>query len=231
MTVYGIVGLVDDMRTTTVHRPPAAGNGKTCLMTHILHEEFQQKERLVVANYHLRYKGGSFSGPSWAKYMTSQEIFDHWFDEELQDAIIGLVELQSIFNSAGRSSKVITYLEKCLQQRRHLGYDIVWDSQRWGSVDKRIRDFTDELFYPIKWHCEYNAGARCWTPTHPCNTDNCQEQHQIAVHRELPEPETLEEKIKPLYFLNSWVVGELYDTRERFTDVVKWSSKWDNGVF
>jgi hypothetical protein len=226
MTVYGIVGLVDDTRTTTGQRPPSAGNGKTCLMTHILNQEFLRKDRLVIANYHLRFKGGSFAGPSWARYMPTQEIFDNWFNDDLEGAIIAITELQSIFNSAGRSAKVITYLEKCLNQRRKSDYDLIWDSQRWGSVDKRIRDVTDELFYPVKWHTEYNPDIGIWIPTHPCSIDNCQERHQIAVHREFPA-EYLDDRIIPLYFINTWEIGELYNTKEKMRDVLKWSPKWE----
>lgn len=231
MTVYGVVGILDDARSTAMQRPPSAGNGKTCLLTHILYQEFIRKDRLVIANFHLRHKGGSFeSGPSWALYKSSQEIFDNWFCEEWNGAIIAITELQSLLNSAGRSAKVITYLEKCLNQRRKKGFDLIWDSQRWGSVDKRIREITDEVYQPVKWHTRFNPEVQCWVPTQPCYTDNCSEKHQIAVHRELPEPEFLEDKIKPLFFLNSWEIGELYDTREIMRDVLKWSPKWDEAT-
>jgi hypothetical protein len=227
MTVFGIVGLIDDTIITDQQRSSSAGNGKTLLMTHILRQEFFKRNRLVIANYHLKYQGMDFTGPSWAKYMTAQEIFDHWFDPELQGAIIGITELQSILNSAGRSAKVITYIEKCLNQRRKQGFDLIWDSQRWGSVDKRIRVATNELYYPIKWHTKYHPVIKCWIPTEPCHIDNCKERHQIAVHRELPEPKTLEEKIKPLYFLNTWEVGQFYNTHEMMRDTLKWTPAWD----
>lgn len=226
MTVYGIVGLVEDVRSCDQDRPPSAGNGKTNLMTHILYQEFIIKQRLIITNFHTRFQGGSFAGPSWARYMTSQEIFDHWFDEELENAIIAFTELQSLLNSAGRSSKVITYIEKCLNQRRKSGYDIIWDSQRWGSVDRRIRDVTDELYFPVKWHCRFDAKANSWLPTHPCNKDICGEKHLIAVHKEFPA-ETIEDRIKPLYFLKSWEIGQLYNTKEKMQDTLKWSASWD----
>ena len=227
--IVGVVGMVDDIRYRDMMRPPSAGNGKTCLLAHILYQEFVEKERLVIANFHLKYKGMPATGPSWALYRTSQEIFDNWFCEEWEGAIIAITELQSLINSAGRSAKVITYLEKCLNQRRKSGYDLLWDSQRWGSVDKRIREATDELYQPVKWHTRFNPQINCYVPTQPCFKDNCNERHQIAVHRELPEPLTIEEKIKPLYFLNSWEIGELYDTKEKMMDVLQWSPKWDEG--
>jgi hypothetical protein len=225
--IYGIVGIVDDFRFSQIQRPSSAGNGKTNLLTHILHKEFVWKDRHVIANYHLKYKGGSYAGPSWAKYMTSQEIFNRWFDEDIEGSVIGITELQSLMNSAGRSPKMITFLEKCLNQRRKSDYDLVWDSQRWGSVDKRIRDNTDELYQPMKWHTILDKDTGWWIPTYPCPKDNCTERHLISVHRELPEPDTLEEKIRPLYFLKSWEIGELYNTKEKMRDTLIYNPAWE----
>lgn len=225
--IYGIVGMVDDFRLSTIQRPSSAGNGKTCLLTHILYREFLEKGRNVIANFHLKYKGGSFAGPSWATYMSSQEIFDHWFDDNLEGSVIGITELQSLLNSAGRSSKMITYLEKCLNQRRKSDYDLVWDSQRWGSVDKRIRDNTDELYRPMKWHTAFNPHVQKWQPTELCPKDRCDEKHQISVYRELPEPATQEERDRPLYFLNTWEIGELYNTREKMRDTLTYNPEWE----
>lgn len=227
MTVYGIVGMLDDIRDVRFERPASAGNGKTQLLTHFLYQEFVHKDRPVIANYHLYYKGGKKTGQSWATYMSSQEIFDRWFDDDLEGSVIGITELQSLLNSAGRQAKMITYLEKCLNQRRKSDYDLIWDSQRWGSVDKRIRDVTDELYQPMKWHCIFDEEAQTWRVTYPCPKDRCNERHMISVHKELPQPETDEERIYPLYFLNSWEIGELYDTREKMKDVLTYNPAWD----
>lgn len=227
MTVYGIVGMLDDLRDVRYERPASAGNGKTQLLSHFLYQEFVQKDRPVIANYHLYYPGGKNKGVSWATYMSSQEIFDRWFDDDLEGSVIGITELQSLLNSAGRQAKMITYLEKCLNQRRKSDYDIIWDSQRWGSVDKRIRDVTDELYQPMKWHCIFDEETQNWRVTYPCGKDRCNERHMISVHREMPLPESPAERILPLYFLKSWEIGELYDTREKMIDVLRYNPKWD----
>ena len=230
MTVYGIVGMLDEMRDARFERPAPAGNGKTLLLTHFLYQEFIQKDRQVIANFHLYYPGGKDLGQSWATYMTSQEIFDHWFDDEIQGAVIGITELQSLLNSAGRSAKMITYIEKCLQQRRKRDFEIAWDSQRWGSVDKRIRDATDELYQPMKWHCMFDEETLTWRVTYPCLKDRCDERHMISVHQELPQPETYEERVLPLFFLNAWEIGELYNTKESMRDTLKYNPAWDEVV-
>jgi hypothetical protein len=225
--IYGIVGIFDDVRYSVIQRPSSAGNGKTNLMAHILYEEFLRKDRNVIANFHLKYKGSSFASASWATYMTSQEIFDHWFDEELEGSIIGITELQSLLNSAGRSAKMITYLERCLNQRRKSDYDLIWDSQRWGSVDKRVRDNTDEVYHPMKYHCIYDPEEDTWRPTYPCLKDRCDERHLIAVHCDLPLPPTFEEQITPLYFMKSWEIGELYNTKEKMLDTLNYNPAWE----
>jgi hypothetical protein len=224
--ITGILGMIDDSRPMDSVRPSPCGNGKTCLLTFLLNCEYVYKNRLVITNYHTRFKGGQFGQPSWSIYRSAQEIFDHWFDEENRGAVIGITEIQSLMNSAARSSKLITYIEKCLQQRRKMEYDIIWDSQRWGSGDRRIRDATDYIYRPEKWHCVYNSDAQCWVPTERCPLDNCNEKHQILIYQELPRPQTIEEMLKPRLILNSWEVGELYDCREQMKDILQYNPAW-----
>jgi hypothetical protein len=159
--------------------------------------------------------------------MTSQEIFDNWFDPELEGALICLTELESLLNSAGRSSKVITYVEKCLNQRRKSGYDIIWDSQRWGSGDRRIRDKTDFIYRPEKWHCTYDDEAAIYRPVEQCPLDNCDERHQILLYQEVPKPPTLEELLRPVAIINAWEVGQLYDTKEKMEDTIVFNPDWE----
>lgn len=224
--ILGILGMIDDSRPMNIQRASPCGNGKTNFLVYLLYAEFLAKNRLVITNFHTKFKGGSFAAPSWSKYMTSQEIFDHWFDPELEGAVIGLTELESLLNSAGRQSKVITYIEKCLNQRRKSGYDIFWDSQRWGSGDKRMRDKTDYIYRPEKWHCDYNPEAGCWVPTERCPLDICDERHQILIYQEIPRPATIQELLEPKLIINSWEIGQLYDTKEKMQDTIEWNENW-----
>jgi hypothetical protein len=231
MTMIGIVGQFDDSRPEYTVRSSPCGNGKTNFIVKLLWEEYYQKQRLIITNFHTRFRGGSFSMPSWSKYMSAQEIFDHWFDPELTGAAIGITELQSILNSAGRSSKVITYIERCLQQRRKRNYDIFWDSQRWGSGDKRIRDATDFMYRPEKWHSEFNSEAGVYVPVERCPIDNCTDQHhQILIYQDYPKPSTIEDMLKPQMILNSWEVGELYDTFEEMKQTLVYNPAWDENL-
>lgn len=224
--MLAILGMTDDARPEYIQRASPCGNGKTNFLVYLLYSAFLEKERLVITNFHTRFKGGSYAGPSWSRYMTSQEIFDHWFDEELEGAIFGITELQSLLNSAGRSAKLITYVEKCLNQRRKMGYDIYWDSQRWGSGDRRIRDHTDYIYRPEKYHCEFNAEAQCFVPTERCPLDICDERHQILIFQVEPKPQTIEELLKPKLILNAWEIGELYNTKEKMEDILQYNPAW-----
>lgn len=224
--IYGILGMIDDSRPMEMERACPCGNGKTNTLVYFAYNEFIAKERKVIANFHTRFQGGAFGSNSWSTYMTSQEIFDHWFDEDNFGALICITELQSLLNSAARNAKLITYIEKCLQQRRKMEYDIIWDSQRWGSGDRRIRDNTDYLYRPEKWHTMYDADAGVWRPVERCPLDICDKKHQILVYQEVPKPMTIEDMLKPKLILNSWEIGQLYDTREKMEDVLHYNPAW-----
>jgi hypothetical protein len=234
MTVIGIIGKTfqDAANTSklTIH-PSACGNGKTTTNVHLLYQEFVQKDRMVITNFHTRYPGADPGKPSWSKYMTSQEIFDLWLDVEEGDpeygAIIGLTEVSGLMNSAGRQGKIITYVEKCLNQRRKNGWDVVWDAQDLGSNDKRWRDKTDYIYRPVKYHCEYSPEMECFRPTEPCPLDNCEEKHQIMVYIEQsPFPLSLQDLVNPQLILNAWEIGQLFYTREKMKDTLSLNPKW-----
>jgi len=224
--IYGILGMIEDERNPGVMRASPCGCGKTNFLVYLAYQEYITNKRPIVTNFHTRFKGAPWGTASWSTYMSSQEIFDNWFDLE-HGTVICITELQSLFNSAGRSAKVITYIEKCLQQRRKMGFDLIWDSQSWSSGDRRIRKNTDYIYRPEKWHCRLNAEAGCYVPYEKCVLDNCDERHQILVYQEYPEPKTIEDLLKPKLILNSWEIGELYDTTEVMKDTLKASDRWE----
>ena len=208
-----------------VQRPSACGNGKTSTMVNILYQEFIQKNAIIVTNFHTRHLGMEFGTPSWTTYMTSQEIFDRWFELD-EGTVIGITELQSLLNSAARNSKLIAYIEKCLQQRRKSEFTIVWDSQELGSGDKRWRDATDFIYRPVKYHCRWDSEENMFLPTDPCPLDICPERHQIFVYQEKPIPGTIKEMLKPVMIFNSWEIGQLFNTKEKMEDTLSYNPRW-----
>jgi len=227
--IFGILGqLMTDRRIAVpgFQMPSPCGNGKTITLVHFLYQEFLLKEANIITNFHTRHIGAEWGTPSWTTYMHSQSIFDNWFDFP-DRTIIGITELQSLINSAGRQAKLITYIEKCLQQRRKSKMPIMWDSQTLGSSDKRWRDATDYIYRPEKWHCKWSPDYEYFIPIEPCPLDICDERHQVLVYQEYPTPATIEEMIKPRLILNSWVIGQLFDTDEKMKDSLHYNPAWD----
>jgi hypothetical protein len=231
--IIGIMGNLGDQSclSQTTSRPSACGNGKTITTTYIGWKEFEEKERKIVANFHTKFKGAEMGSPSWAEYMTSQEIFDIWLDVEEGDeyygAMILLTEVSSLIPSAARQGKLITHVEKCLNQRRKNKWDIVYDMQDFGSADKRWRDKTDYVYRPKKFHCQWNPDYQRFIPTEPCLRDNCDERHQISVFIESsPEALTYLDLITPQVVINAWEVGQLFETHEKMKDVLHYNPDW-----
>jgi len=168
MTMIGVLGeTVAQPKGAAVQQSDQCGCGKTTTLVYIGYQEYVKRHRLIVSNFHTRFAGAQWGTQSWTQYMSAQEIFDKWWDPELKGALILITEMQSLLNSAARNGKLITYIEKCLQQRRKHHFDIVWDSQRLGSSDLRIREYTQFLYRPQKFHCEYSPEFKDTVPTTP----------------------------------------------------------------
>jgi hypothetical protein len=212
MTVFGIVGQLSPTRVSNIPRPSDCGNGKTNFMVYLAYQEFVKKGRLIITNFHTKFPGGNFNH-GWSTFMTAQEIFEHFLDEEYEDALICITELSGILHSAARESKNIKWVDHNLNQRRKHGHDLIWDAQRWMSGDKIIRDKTDFIYIPVKFHCTFDMQANNWIPTSQCLLDICDQRHLILIYQDIPEPPP-EEALTPIKCLQSWVVGELYDTKE-----------------
>lgn len=237
--ITGILGNLGDYEsTTTGTKASDCGCGKTMALTYLLYCEAMRRDELypdgrkVIGNFHTRHLGAQWGTPSWSEYRTSQEIFDIWLDVEEghpdYGAIVGITELSALINSAARDTKLIAYIERCLNQRRKNGWDIVWDAQTLGSADKRWRDKTEFIYKPVKFHCKWDAEYKAYIPTEPCPLDNCRERHQIVLFIEKsPFPLTIQDLKTPMVIINSWEIGQLYDTNEKMKDVLHFNPAWN----
>jgi hypothetical protein len=231
--IIGILGSLGDYEiATTATRPSDCGNGKTTALVKLLYDEATLNDRKVICNFHTRYNGAQWGTPSWAEYRTSQEIFDNWMEVEEghpdYGAIIGFTELSALINSAQRDTKLIAYIERCLNQRRKNGWDVIWDSQALGSADKRWRDKTDFIYKPMKFHSTWDPNFKAFLPTEPCPIDNCKDpRHQIVLYIEKsPNPLSILDLKTPQMILNTWEVGQLFDTNEKMKDILKFNPAW-----
>jgi hypothetical protein len=234
--ITGILGSDESVprpRMSTVQKASACGNGKTITLAYLGWKEYLKSEkagkpRKIISNFHTRFPGGQFGQASWSEYRSNQEIFDKWWDEKNKGALILITELQSIFNSCNRNNKIIAYIERCLVQRRKMGYEVVYDSQELGSVDKRFRNMTDYIYVPMKFHAAYVPQYKEYVPVEPCPLDTCSKAHIIQVYRNYPFPKSFEEMSTPVLKLKAWVVGQLFDTNEQMVDMLQYDQKWDH---
>ncbi|MDD3966888.1 MAG: hypothetical protein PHP63_07565 [Candidatus Marinimicrobia bacterium] len=215
--IIGIVGQVSQVRDSQIPRPSDCGNGKTNLMVSMAYHQFRTRGRKVITNFHTKYPGSDNWNCTWSEFMTAQEIFEHFLDPEYDDALVCISELSGILHSAARSSKTIQWVDNNLNQRRKAGHDLIWDAQRWMSNDKILRDKTDYIYVPVKFHCVYDIRTQNWIPTTQCPKDICDEKHLILVWQDFPAPDP-EDALTPIKILHAWEIGELYDTKERITD-------------
>jgi len=246
--ITGILGSDDSVprpRMDTVQRASVCGNGKTVTLAYIGWREFSSTKdkgyrgyagtdkegepRQIISNFHTCFPGGApGQQPSWSEYRTSQQIFDHWWDEQDRGALIMVTELQALFNSCNRNNKIMAYIERCLNQRRKFDHEFVYDSQELGSLDLRFRKATNFIYIPMKFHAAYVPQYKEYVPVDPCPLDNCNKAHIIQVYQNYPFPSSYEEMTTPKFKLKAWVVGKIYDTNEPMKDVLRYNPAWEH---
>lgn len=196
--IYGIVGKLYTL--SNAHQPLTmgdeiiCGNGKTATMVYYLREVRTLQDREIITNF----------WTTFSTYMSAQEIFEGFFDR--QYVTYGISEIQKFLNSIG-NQKTKVWIEGLVAQRRKLHIDIFWDSQRWMSVDNRLREHTmngGRIYVPRKYHCEDGS---------ECKEEDCQEKHYIKVFVDKPLG-----IIDPVAIFDCEEIGRLYDTDEIIRD-------------
>jgi ABC-type dipeptide/oligopeptide/nickel transport system ATPase component len=120
-----ILGIVGEM-----------GSGKTLLMTYFLYGDFLEN-RQIYSNYHLEFKY------SLIKLKELIEKAKH--KEQLKNATIGIDEIHIFFESRRSGSKKNIVGSYLVTQSRKRSLDIVYTTQFFYQVEKRIRDNTQYL--------------------------------------------------------------------------------------
>ncbi|MCC7574993.1 hypothetical protein KO361_05355 [Candidatus Woesearchaeota archaeon] len=183
--IYGFVGTMDDFCNGSIR-----GNGKSLTMTYYLHQDFKEGRR-VYTNYKTTF----------SEQVTVKKIVDMVLEGEIQEASIGIDEIQIVLNSIGTKAKVVNFIDKMVSQTRKIDSDIYYATQRYTNIHKRLRVQTDRLFRPFKIHQENDKWKKCIT-------DRCKKPHVIIVKSEIPYLET------PIIALDAVKVGVLYDSNE-----------------
>lgn len=184
--IYGFIGTMDDFSCNGSIR----GNGKSLTMTYYLYQDFKEG-RQVYTNYKTTF----------SEQVTVKEIVDMVLEGEIQEASIGIDEIQIILNSIGTKAKVVNFVDKMVSQTRKINTDIYYTTQRYTNIHKRLRVQTDRLIRPFKM-CERNNKWK------KCIKDRCKNRHIIIVKSEIPYQE------KPIIALDALKVGKLYNSNE-----------------
>ena len=189
-----ITGIVGKLYQVTNARMPVptddeimCGNGKTMTNAYFCLLDAVERDRWVITNYKTDF----------STYMDAQEIFDDFFERE--NVTYGITEIQKFLNSLGKTQNKV-WVEGAVSQRRKLGADIIWDSQRIMSVDNRIREHTKIYLIPKKYHKSDGS---------PCQDEDCELPHFIKVYCDKPLG-----IIDPIAIIDCEEIGEHYNTNE-----------------
>ena len=182
--ITAIVGCMDESEGT-----PISGNGKGVTNTGLAYLNHIKYHKRIWSNYTTDFS---------EKVCGLQEMIDTVGDEPQPDLIFVITEMGKVLNSLGSPQRKVLYVENFVRQLRKLEIDFQFDEQRFKTVHLRLRNFTDKIFIPMKFHTDYE----------PCNYNLCKKPHYIAVYSQVPK------KPKPVIIFDATKVGQHYNTNE-----------------
>ena len=189
--ITGFVGVIENNPDA-----PISGNGKTGSMVGVSYLDHLNKNKRIWSNFETDYS---------EKICGLQEMIDTIGDEPQEDLIICVTEMQRILNSIGSSTKQVRFIENFASQLRKLKVDLYYDTQRFKSIHLRLRNFTDIIFVPKKYHFDYT----------PCNYNLCKKPHLVCLYVYKPTGYT-----KDVIRFNMEMVGQHYNSDEICMDVL-----------
>lgn len=112
------------------------GSGKTLRLSCILYELYKEGWK-VFANYDL--------GFPFTK-INPLDLINGLFDDELDNAVVGMTEAYTFLDSRYSGSESSRYLTYFLLQTRKRKIKFLYDAQLLGSVDIRLRGITNRIY-------------------------------------------------------------------------------------
>jgi hypothetical protein len=147
--------------------------------------------RSIYTNYHTTF----------SKKMSFLDIVDAMNAGEIHHSSIGITEIQKDLNSLGTKGDVINLVDDAISELRKYDNDFHYDSQRWMSVNTRLRAHTDMVMRPRKYHLNGQL----------CPIDTCPEKHLIGVFVvQPPQPDLT----TPVRVINAFNFGVNYNDKE-----------------
>jgi hypothetical protein len=165
----------------------------------------------------------SMTGYLWLKHLSGYDVYTNYFtdfsktidsaqniivylqDNRPKNVIVGFTEFHNVINSLGSSAKQIKFIDLFASQIRKLDCDALYDTQRFMSMNNRLRYHTDYIWLPEKRHPEDLS---------LCNNDRCKKEHDIYLYRYKPYYPKWIRKFK------ASVIGKHYDTKQIVFDTL-----------
>jgi hypothetical protein len=187
--IVAFVGTIDEDDSPL----PITGNGKTLGMTGLAYLDYL-KGKEIWSNYYTDFS---------AKVIGFQEMINlikqSVKDEQIKPNLVLLVtEMRKILDAIGSSKEEILFIDDFAEQIRKLECTLYWDTQRFKSINNRLRIHTNVIFLPYKTHMDNT----------PCYNPKCMKEHKIWIFSHKPQIES------PRICFNSFKVGKHYKTKE-----------------
>jgi hypothetical protein len=165
----------------------------------------------------------SMTGYLWLKYLSGYDVYTNYYtdfsktidsaqniitylqDNRPENTVVGFTEFHNVINSLGSTAKQVKFVELFASQIRKLDCDALYDTQRFMSMNNRLRDHTDYIWLPEKRHPEDLS---------LCNNDRCKRDHDIYVYRFKPSYSKWIRKFK------ASIIGRHYDTKQIVFDTL-----------
>lgn len=170
---------------------PIRGNGKTNAMTGYCYLNYREGKR-IITNYKTDF----------SESMGFQQMINTLGTEAHPDTILAVTEMSKLLDSLGSETHKILFVDNFVRQLRKLELTLYYDTQRFKSVNNRLRIHTDMIFIMEKTHLDNTL----------CYNDLCKHEHIINVYSEKPYKPR---RIRAFYASE---VGKHYDTNEFIMD-------------
>lgn len=190
--IVAFVGTIDEDDSEL----PITGNGKTAGLTGFAFNDFNDREQ---------------SKEIWSNYFTdfsSQVIGFQQMINQVKESVesktvnpnlvLCVTEMQRILDAVGSTTEQVLFIDDFVGQIRKLECVLYYDTQRFNSIQKRLRIHTNVILIPYKTHMD-NA---------PCYLPSCMKPHKIFIYSHKPFREL------PIACFDAVEVGKHYDTKE-----------------
>lgn len=151
---------------------PISGCGKTCGMTGYAYLNYLRGKK-IITNYKTDFS--TTEGLQKTVEYVNEKIEDNTI-AELADTVICTTEIQKILDAIGSTKKQTLFIDSFAAQLRKTGIDWFWDTQRFNTIQIRLRIHTDMILIPYKTHMDNKS----------CSINNCKAEHKIFIYSHKP---------------------------------------------